>query len=107
MEKPQEAAAEAEAQRRRCLHVVGKTRIVEAKLAHRLAQILKSRGIDREETGEDHGLRRLEARQRLGGGALLVGHGVADAGIGDLLDGGGEEADLARAKAFHQLAFWP
>ena len=31
-------------------------------------------------------------------GVALVGDGVADAGVGDLLDRGGEEADLAGAE---------
>ena len=34
---------------------------------------------------------------------LLVGDGVADARIGDLLDGGGEEADLAGPQLVERL----
>ena len=34
---------------------------------------------------------------------LLVGHRVADARVGDLLDGGGEEADLARPQLGQHL----
>ncbi len=42
---------------------IGEAGIIEAKLAHRLAQILEARRIDGEETGKHHGLRRLEAGQ--------------------------------------------
>ena len=72
-------------------------------MRHRLAQILEIGGIDREQPAEHHRLRRLEARQRLGGRVLLVRDGVADARIGHLLDGGGEEADLARAELVQHL----
>ena len=63
MQQPQKPAAEAEAQRGRGLHVIGEARIIETQLPHRLAQILEARRIDREETGKDDRLRRLEARQ--------------------------------------------
>ncbi len=65
MEQAQKSAAEAEAERGGCFHVIGEARIIEAQFAHRLAQILETRGIDREESGKDHRLRRLEARQML------------------------------------------
>ena len=41
MQKPEKAATEAEAERRRGLHLVAEARVVEAELAHRLAQILE------------------------------------------------------------------
>ncbi len=66
--------------------------------AHRGAQRLEVGGVDGEEAAEHHRLRRLEARQRFGGRALVVGDGVADAGIGDLLDLRGDVADLAGAE---------
>ena len=64
VQQPEEAAAEAEAQRRRALGLVGEARIVEAQARHRLAQVLELRGIDRKQAAEHDGLRRLEARQR-------------------------------------------
>ena len=95
MQQPEEAAAEAEAERRRGLHLVGEARVVEPQLAHRRAQLLEIGGVGREQAAEHHRLRRLEARQRLGGRPLVVGDGVADAGVGDLLDLRGDVADLA------------
>ena len=59
--------------------------------------------IDGEQAAKHHGLRRLEARQRFRRRLLLVGHGIADAGIGDLPDRGGEEADLAGPKRVPHL----
>ena len=98
MQQAEEAAAEAEAERRRGLHLVGEARVVEPELAHRRAQLLEVGGVDREQAAEHHRLRRLEAGQRLGGRALVVGDGVADAGVGDLLDLRGDVADLAGAE---------
>ncbi len=101
--QPQEAAAEAEPQRCRSLHLEGEARIVEAQPSHRLAQIAEISGVDREQPAEHDGLRRLEARQRRSRGLALVGDGVADARVGHLLDGGGEETDLARPQRVEHL----
>ena len=70
MQQAEEAAAEAEAERGRGLHLVGEARVVEAQPAHRGAQILEIGGVGREEAAEHDRLRRLEAGQRLGGRAL-------------------------------------
>ena len=51
--------------------------------------------VDGVEAGEDHALDVFEAGQRFGAGALDVGDGVADLGVGDVLDGGDKEADFA------------
>ena len=98
MQQAEEAAAEAEAERGGGLHLVGEAGVVEPQLAHRGAQVLEIGGVDGEQAAEHHRLRRLEAGQRLGGRALVVGDRVADAGVGDLLDLGGDEADLAGAE---------
>ena len=105
MQQPEEAAAEAEAERGARLHLEGEARVVEAQLAHRGAQILELRGIDREQAAEHHRDRGLEAGQHLGHRLAVVGDGVADARVGHFLDRGGEEADLARPElvADHQL----
>src|SRR6185436_17102528 len=105
MEEPEKAAAEAEAERGRGLHLVGKARVIEAKLADRLAQILELARIDGEQAAKHDWLRRLEAWQRFRRRLLLVGHGIADDGIGDLPDRGGEEADLARPQRIPYLLF--
>ena len=52
-------------------------------------------GIDRKQSAEHHRDRRAETGQRRGHRLALVGDGVADAGVGDFLDRGGEKADLA------------
>ena len=66
MQQAEEAAAEAEAERGRAFRLEREARVVEAQLAHRLAQILEVGGIDREQAAEHDRLRRLEAGQRLG-----------------------------------------
>ncbi len=98
MQKPQEAAAEAEAERGRGLHLVGKAGVVEPEPAHRRAQLLEIRRVGGKQAAEHHRLRRLEAGQRLGRRAPVVGDRVADAGVGDLLDLRGDVADLAGAE---------
>ena len=52
VQEPEEAAAEAEAERGGALRLVGEARIVEAQARHRLAQVLELGGIDREEAAE-------------------------------------------------------
>ena len=103
MQQPEKAAAEAEAERGGGLHLIGEARIVEAELADRLAQRLELARIDRKQAAEHDRLRRLEAGERRCRGALLVGDGIADAGVGDLPDRGGEEADLAGSEPVAHL----
>ena len=98
MQQPEEAAAEAEAERGARLHLEREARIVEPQLAHRGAQILELRGIDRKQSAEHHRDRGAEARQHLGHRLAVVGDGVADARVGHFLDRGGHEADLAGAE---------
>ncbi len=107
MQEAEEAAAEAEAQRRRAFRLEREAGVVEAQTRHGIAQILEVRRIDREQAAEHHRLRRLEARQRLRRRVLLVRHRVADARIGHFLDRGGEEADLARAQLRQHLLLGP
>ena len=95
VEQAQEAAAEAEAERGRSFHLVGEARVVEAELAHGRAQILELRGVDREQAAEHDRDGRAKAGQGLAHRLAVVGDGVADAGVGDLLDRGGEKSDLA------------
>ncbi len=65
MQQPEEAAAEAEAERGGGFHLVGEARVVEAELAHGGAQILEIRGVDGKQAAEHHRDRRAEAGQRL------------------------------------------
>src|SRR5690606_37239694 len=92
VQQAKEAAAEAEAEGGAALGLVAEARVVEAQLADGLAQVLEIGGVDGKEAAEHDGLYLLEARQRLGARRLLVGHGIADARVGHLLDGRGEEA---------------
>ena len=98
VQQAEEAAAEAEAQRRRRLGLARERRVVEAQLVERVAQVLVAGRVGREDAGEHHRLGRLEAGQRRRARAAGLGDGVADARVADLLDVGGEEADLARAE---------
>src|SRR5688572_17381534 len=98
MEQAEEAAAEAEAQSRAGLHLEREGRVVEAQLVQRVAQLLELGGVGREQAAEHDRLDLLEAGQRLGRRLAGVGDGVADAGLGDVLDLGGDEADLAGAE---------
>ena len=75
--------------------------VVEAQLGERLAQLLELGGIDREQAAEHHRHAGLEAGQHLGRGLAVVGDRVADLAVGDGLDAGDDEADLARAQLGH------
>ncbi len=103
MEQAQEAAAEAEAESGRRLGLEGEARIVQMQFAQRLAQLLELGGIHREEAAEHHLLRRLEAGQRRVRAVAFVGDGVANLGVGNLLDRGGHEPDFSGAQDFNRL----
>ena len=100
--RPEEAAAEAEAQGRAALRLVLEAGIVEAQLAQAVAQVAVVVGVGRVHAAEHDRLARAEARQRAVGRLAVVGDGVADPGVADLLDGGGDEADLARPQRVDQ-----
>jgi hypothetical protein len=70
VQQAEEAAAEAEAQRRAGLHLEGEAGVVEAQLADGGAQLLEVGGVDREEAAEHHRLDRLKPGRALGGGRL-------------------------------------
>ena len=73
-------------------------RIVEPQPGEALAQILVIRRVDREQAAEHHRHARPEAGERRIGGTAFLGDRVADLGLGDVLDAGGDEADLTRAE---------
>ncbi len=103
MQEAKKSATKSETQSGGSFHFEGKACVVEAELAHGLAQILKTRCIDGEEAGEDHRLGGLEAGKRLCRLVAIVGHGVAHSRVSHLLDRGGEEADLPRAERRYHL----
>ncbi len=95
VEQAEEAAAEPEPERDGALGLVRERRVVEMELLERLAEfriVLAADGID---AGEDEALGLLVAGQRLGGGAGDGRDGVADLGLADVLQPGGDVADLA------------
>ena len=102
VQQAEEAAAEAEAQRGGGLRLVVEAGVVQSQLAKAVAQLLEIVGVDRIQAAPHHRHRRLEAGQRLGGGVAVVGDGVADVAVGDGLDGGGDEADLAGPEIVHR-----
>ena len=110
VQQAEEAAAEAEAQGVAGFGLEGEAGIVELQPVHRVAQVFVLRLAAGVEIAEDHLLDRLVAGQRLGGGLLGVGDGVADADVVQVLDGGDDETHLAGADpldllgAGHQLA---
>src|SRR4030095_1466830 len=103
VEQAEEAAAEAEAQRCAALGLEAEAGVVEPQLGNALAELLEVGGVDREQAAEHHRLDFLEAGQGLERGALGVGDGVADAGLGDFLDLGGDDSDLAGAELLQLL----
>ncbi len=98
VQQAEKAAAEAEAQGHRTLRLEEERGVVEAKLLQGVAQqrvFVRVHGV---EAGKDHRLDVFKARQLRGGGPGVVGDGVADLGVADVLDGGREKAHLARAE---------
>jgi hypothetical protein len=103
VKEAQEAAAEAEAQGGGRLHLEAEAGVVEPELGEAVAQFLEVGGVGREQAAEHHRLHLLEARQSRRGGPARVGDGVADPRLGDVLDLGGDEADLAGGELRHRL----
>ena len=95
VQQAEEAAAEAEAQRVGGLGLPAQRGVVERQLLQRVAQVGVVVGVDREQAAEHHRLDLAVAGQRLGRPAALGRQRVADAQLGDVLDPGDEEADLA------------
>ncbi len=106
MQEAEKAAAKAEAERRRGLGLVFEARIVEAQFGEAVAQPLVIGGVGREQAAEDDRLHRLEAGQRRGRRAAVLGDRVADPAIGDGLDAGGDKADLARPQRLDRDTLW-
>ena len=95
VQEPQEAAAEAEAERGGGLGLVEEGRVVEPQLLERVAQLRVLVGVHRVEPGEHHRLDLLEAGERLLRRPALVDQGVADRDVGHPLDPRDHEAHLA------------
>ena len=102
VQQPEEAAAEAEAQGTGRLGRVGDRCVVELELLQALAQRLEVVAVDREQTAEHHRLGIAIALERLRRRVREGGHGLAAAGLTDVLDAGDEVADLARTELGHR-----
>ena len=95
VQQAEKAAPESEAERDRAFRLEEEGGVVELEFFQSIAQqgvLVRIDGID---AGEDHRLDLFKAGQGVGGGARVLGDGVADARVGDVLDGGDEEADFA------------
>src|SRR3989454_2078844 len=98
VQQAEKATAEAESERYRAFRLKEKRRIVEAKFVQRLAQLRVLVRVHGVEAGEDHRFDVFKAGQRLDGGVRVVGNGVADFGVGNVLDVSDQESDFARAE---------
>ncbi len=95
MEQAEKAAAKSEAKGDRTFGLEEEGRIVQAKFFEGFAELGVRVSIDGVEPGENHGLDFFEAGQGFERGIGVVGDGVADFGVGDILDVGDDEADFA------------
>ena len=98
VQKPQEPAAEAKAQRSRGFHFRRERRVIQLQFLNGVAQVFEVVGIHGEQSTEHNGNRGFETRQRRGAGLLLVGNGITDLGVAHLFDRRGKDADLARTQ---------
>ena len=103
MQQAQKAAAEAEAEGGRGLGLVDEARVIQGELRQALAKPLVIDRLGRKQAREHHRHGRLEAGQRPRRGPAVVGQGVAHLAVGDVLDAGGHEPDLAGAKRLDHL----
>ena len=99
VQQAEEAAAEAEAERRRVLRLEAYRRIIYLQLLKRLAQLVDVLALDGVEAAEDDGLHLLVSRERLGGWRGGVRYRVADVGLVYRLYARADESDLAGAEA--------
>ena len=95
VQQAQKPAAEAVAQRHRRLRVKGEGGVVHAQLLQRVAQVVVIRAVGGVDAAEHHRRDLAIAGQGLVGRARRVGDGVAHAGVGHVLDGGGDVAHVA------------
>ena len=105
VEHPQKAAAEAEAQGGGGLRLEGQGGVVELELFQGIPQVGVLGAVFGVNAAVDHAPGRAIAGQGLVSGVFHGGDGVAHLGVLDVLDGGGEIADLAGGEALARLQF--
>ena len=93
VQKAEEAAAETEAEGLGGLRLILKRCIVQLQLFKGIPEIRILHRIGRIDTTVYHRLHLLIARQRLGRRIPIIGHGITDTGITDILDGGRDVAN--------------
>ena len=96
MQKTEEAAAEAEAQRNTRFGLESERRVVEAELFKRIAEVgvfCAVRGVD---ARVNHGLRGVEAGEGFCRGVIVIRNGIAHLRVCNAFDARGNVADLAR-----------
>ena len=103
VQKAEEAAAEAEAERHGGFRLKGQRGVVELQLFERVAQVGVVRAVRRVNAAEHHRLHRAVARQRLFRGVVHPRDRIADARLAHVLDRRRDVADLARRKAVRRL----
>ena len=101
VQKAQEAAAETIAQRHGSFGFKGERRVVEAQFFQRAAQVFVIRAIRRIDAAIHHGKHFFVARQGLVRRRVPQGDGVAHVNVGNILDGSGDVAHIARHKLLH------
>ncbi len=106
VEQSQEPAPEPESERRGRLGLEEERGVVEPQLLERVAQLRILASLDRIEPGEHHRLAHLEPGERFRGPPRRLGDGVADLRVGDGLDPGEDEPDLADAELGRNGRLW-
>ena len=98
VQKAEESAAKAEAERHRGFRLESERGVVQAELFQSVAQISVAGAVGGVNTGVHHGLNGLEAGQGRGAGSGRKRDRIAHARIAHAFDGGGQIAHLARGK---------
>src|SRR5581483_5010538 len=95
VQEAEEAATESEAKGGGAFRLEEERGVVEAKLLEGFTEGGMLVGVHGVKAGEDHGLDFFKAGERFDGGIGVVGDGIADLGIGDILHVRHEKTDFA------------
>ncbi len=95
VQQTKKSASESEPERHRAFRFEEKGGVVELELFQSIPQQRVLVRVDRIDAGKNHRLDLFKAGQGVGGGARVLGDGVADARIGNVLDGSDKESDFA------------
>src|SRR5947208_16400722 len=98
VQQPEEPAPEAESQRHRTFRLEEERRIIESQFFQRLAQLRVLMSVDCIKSREHHRLDLFKSRQRLNRRSLLIGDGVTNFRVGDVLDIRHQKTDFARSQ---------